>query len=102
VLADAKYLGVTFEIVVDCTGFTPTSELPLQWLRFCAEIVPRNIRERFMIAHFLNPNSLTQKYLRRLYNFMAGNDFLFITESFVDFVERDAVLFITEDICICC
>jgi hypothetical protein len=25
-----------------------------------------------MTAHFLNPNSLTQKYLRRLYNFMAG------------------------------
>lgn len=78
VLGDTKHLGEPYDVIVDCTGFTPMSELPLQWLRFCAEIVPKDIRGRFATAHILNPNSLSQKYLRRLYNFMAGTDILIL------------------------
>ncbi|KAK7000747.1 hypothetical protein R3P38DRAFT_2797049 [Favolaschia claudopus] len=29
-----------FGAVLDCTGFTGISELPLQWLKFCAELIP--------------------------------------------------------------
>jgi len=72
ILRNPKFFGQVFDVIVDCTGFSSISELPLQWLRFCAEIVPKDIREKFMTARMLNPNSLAQKYLRRLYNFMAG------------------------------
>lgn len=71
------------------------SELPLQWLRFCAEIVPKDIRENFMTAHILNPNSLAQKYLRRLYNFMAGmGGIRCFLVGFTDFYPRHAPLFL--------
>ena len=72
ILSNPKFSGQVFDVIVDCTGFSSISELPLQWLRFCAEIMPKDIRERFITARMLNPNSLAQKYFRRLYNFMAG------------------------------
>lgn len=62
----------TFDIILDCTSFTSISEVPLQWLKYCAELIPADIRSRFMTTHILNPNALTQKYLRRLYNVTAG------------------------------
>ena len=31
-----------------------------------------DIRQRFSTTRILNPNTLTQKYLRRLYNISAG------------------------------
>ncbi|CAK5277391.1 unnamed protein product [Mycena citricolor] len=61
-----------FDIVLDCTAFTGISELPLQYLKFCIELIPSDIRARFRTAHILNCNTLTQKYMRRLYNFAAG------------------------------
>ncbi|KAK7000740.1 hypothetical protein R3P38DRAFT_2797043 [Favolaschia claudopus] len=43
-LALPKYHTRSFDIVLepflDCTGFTGISELPLQWLKFCAELIP--------------------------------------------------------------
>lgn len=82
-LNDSKFFGQPFDVIVDCTGFSSMSELPLQWLRFCAEIVPKDIRERFITAHVLNPNSLAQKYFRRLYNFMAGTAFCASIKTYV-------------------
>ncbi|KAG5352330.1 hypothetical protein C0989_002775 [Termitomyces sp. Mn162] len=40
-------------------------------LKYCAELMPFDIRSRFFTTHILNPNALTQKYLRRLYNVTA-------------------------------
>lgn len=61
-----------FEIILDCTSFASTSEVPVQWLKFCIEIIPLDVRQRFMTTYILNPNALTQRYLRRLYNISAG------------------------------
>lgn len=61
-----------FDVVIDCTGFSSKSELPFQYLKFCAEVLPADIRSRFRVAHILNPNQLMHKYLRRLFNVSAG------------------------------
>ena len=61
-----------FEIILDCTSFTSKSEVPLQWLKYCTEVIPMDIRVRFSTTRILNANTLTQKYLRRLYNISAG------------------------------
>ncbi|KAF8883153.1 hypothetical protein CPB84DRAFT_1817082 [Gymnopilus junonius] len=71
-LSSSRYRQRQFDIVLDCTGFTSISEVPLQWLKYCAELIPLDIRLRFQAARILNPNRLTQKYLRRLYNISAG------------------------------
>lgn len=49
--------------------------MPLQWLKYCAELIPMDIRTRFASARVLNPNTLTQKFMRRLYNISAGELF---------------------------
>lgn len=61
-----------FDIILDCTSFTSASEVPLQWLKFCAELIPWDIRTRFDTVRILNANGLMQQYLRRLYNISAG------------------------------
>ncbi|KDR84288.1 hypothetical protein GALMADRAFT_87191 [Galerina marginata CBS 339.88] len=71
-LTSDLYRTRSFDIVLDCTGFTATSEVPLQWLKYCAELIPKDTRVRFSATRILNPNTLTQKYLRRLYNISAG------------------------------
>ena len=38
----------------------------------CSQLVPFDIRERFTNVYILNANSLTQRYLRRMYNISAG------------------------------
>jgi neurofibromin 1 len=58
--------------MLDCTSFTSSSEIPLQWLKYCIELLPSDIRQQFMAAHILNPNILANKYLRRLHNVSAG------------------------------
>uniref|UniRef100_A0A0W0FVQ0 Ras-GAP domain-containing protein n=1 Tax=Moniliophthora roreri TaxID=221103 RepID=A0A0W0FVQ0_MONRR len=75
VLQSPKYKDHYFDVILDCTDLTGISELPLRWLKYCAELVPYDIRTRFMRTHILNANTLTQKYLRRLYNVFAGTAF---------------------------
>ncbi|KAH6914612.1 hypothetical protein BKA70DRAFT_1180120 [Coprinopsis sp. MPI-PUGE-AT-0042] len=75
ILTSEAYAHLQFDIIIDCTSFSPVSEVPLHWLRYCAEVMPSDIRNRFRTAHFLNPNYLAQKYLRRLYNVSAGTPF---------------------------
>ena len=71
-LQSDMYRSRNFDIILDCTSFTSKSELPLQWLKYCAELVPEDICMRFSTTRILNANTLTQKYLRRLYNISAG------------------------------
>ncbi|KAJ3504772.1 hypothetical protein NLJ89_g7765 [Agrocybe chaxingu] len=66
------YRSRLFDIILDCTSFAANSEVPLQNLKYCAELIPLDIRSRFAATRILNPNTLTQKYLRRLYNISAG------------------------------
>jgi len=102
ILSNPKFLGQVFDVIVDCTGFSSISELPLQWLRFCAEIVPKDIREKFMTARMLNPNSLAQRYFRRLYNFMAGQSSI-VRQVIVifDWWFRSCLLFICQNLRFC-
>ncbi|KAJ3936091.1 MAG: hypothetical protein NXY57DRAFT_886591 [Lentinula lateritia] len=71
-LSSPRYEGYDIEIIVDCTNFTSVSELPLRWLKFCAEVFPSDLRMMIVRTHILNPNSLMQKFLRRVYNVCAG------------------------------
>lgn len=71
-LQSDTYRSRNFDIILDCTSFTSKSEVPLQWLKYCAEIIPADICRRFSTTRILNPNTLSQKYLRRLYNISAG------------------------------
>ena len=71
-LQSDTYRSRNFDIILDCTSFTSKSEVPLQWLKYCAEIIPADICGRFSTTRILNPNALSQKYLRRLYNTSAG------------------------------
>jgi neurofibromin 1 len=75
-LGSAKYESHPFSIILDCTGFTSNSEVPLPWLKTCAELIPSDIRTRFLSTYVLNANGLAQKYIRRLYNVGAGATFL--------------------------
>ncbi|KAF4620069.1 hypothetical protein D9613_004830 [Agrocybe pediades] len=74
-LSSPTYESRKYDIILDCTGFASPSEVPLQWLKYCAEVVPEDIRSRFVVTRILSPNLLTQKYLRRLYNVAAGAPF---------------------------
>ncbi|KAF8806096.1 hypothetical protein BYT27DRAFT_7141632 [Phlegmacium glaucopus] len=71
-LQSDTYRSQNFDIILDCTSFTSKSEVPLQWLKYCAEVIPADILVRFSTTRILNPNTLAQKYLRRLYNVSAG------------------------------
>ncbi|KDQ64130.1 hypothetical protein JAAARDRAFT_118551 [Jaapia argillacea MUCL 33604] len=73
-LALPAYESRMFEVIVDCTAFTGSSEVPVQWIKYCTEVIPWDVRQRFMTAYILNPNALTQRYLRRLYNISAGSE----------------------------
>jgi hypothetical protein len=55
--------------------------MPLQWLKYCAEVIV-DIRVRFSTTRILNANTLTQKYLRRLYNVSAGESVYQCRRSF--------------------
>ncbi|KAF8450670.1 hypothetical protein L210DRAFT_3520995 [Boletus edulis BED1] len=71
-LTSPEYGSRQYEIILDCTSFTSTSEIPVQWLKTCTQLIPVDVRQRFMNGYFLNANSLTQRYLRRVYNISAG------------------------------
>jgi neurofibromin 1 len=63
---------LSFEIIFDWTSFSSSSQVPMQWLKYCIEIIPRDFRARFETAYILNPNAAAVKYLRRLWNITAG------------------------------
>ncbi|KAI6152285.1 hypothetical protein BKA82DRAFT_4387651 [Pisolithus tinctorius] len=71
-LTGAEYNHRYYEIILDCTSFTSTSEIPVQWMNTCSQLIPSDVRQRFTNIYVLNANSLTQRYLRRLYNISAG------------------------------
>lgn len=57
-----------FQVVIDCTMFTDASEVPVQWWKGLAEQMPLEMQQRWLTTYILNPNSLAQKYLRRIFN----------------------------------
>ncbi|KAI0291754.1 hypothetical protein BC826DRAFT_969907 [Russula brevipes] len=63
----------SFDIIFDWTSFSSSSQVPMQWLKYCIEIIPHDFRAKFEMAYILNPNSAAVKYLRRLWNITAGS-----------------------------
>ncbi|KAH7887502.1 hypothetical protein F5I97DRAFT_2056906 [Phlebopus sp. FC_14] len=74
-LCSAEYENRMFKVILDCTSFTSTSEISVQWLKTCSQLLPVDVRQRFVDGYILNANSLTQRYLRRMYNISAGTIF---------------------------
>ena len=62
----------SFEIIFDWTSFSSSSQVPMQWLKYCIEIIPSDFRQKFETAYILSPNAAAVKYLRRLWNITAG------------------------------
>ncbi|GLB34218.1 putative GTPase-activator protein for Ras-like GTPases [Lyophyllum shimeji] len=89
-IAQPEYEDRRFDVILDCTCFTSISEIPLQWLKYCAELIPFDIRSRFATTHVLNPNTLTQRYLRRLYNVTAGTPFCEAVRAYSSVTELKA------------
>lgn len=67
-LTSRQNVNRNFEIVFDYTFFEASCEVPIQWLKYCLELIPKDIRQRFQHARILNLNQLAQRYLRRIYN----------------------------------
>lgn len=61
-----------FEIIFDWTNFTAASHVPSLWVKRAHEIIPVDVRERFVKARFLTPNDLALKYMRRLSCLASG------------------------------
>jgi len=64
-----------YDVLIDCTGFTATSEIPLLWFKIFLELVPMDLVERFSRCFILNPNNAAAKFLRKLYHICGGLDF---------------------------
>ncbi|KAL1741753.1 hypothetical protein HDZ31DRAFT_84616 [Schizophyllum fasciatum] len=63
------------EIIFDCTTFGPTSEIPLQWLNFCLDLVPSDVFSRVRCHYILNPNQAFVRYMRKLCNMAADRTY---------------------------
>lgn len=61
-----------FDLIVDFTGFTASSEIPLSWVRTLIEITPSEIPKRFRDLYLVNINAAAQAFLRKLYYLSPG------------------------------
>ncbi|KAI0089247.1 hypothetical protein BDY19DRAFT_1089227 [Irpex rosettiformis] len=66
------YEDKPFDIIIDWTAFSQSSQIPTHWLKFAYEILPIDIRRRFRVFRNLTPNALALRYMRRLYNLTNG------------------------------
>ncbi|KAG8833280.1 Ras GTPase activating protein ira2 [Serendipita sp. 399] len=60
------------DVVIDCTGFTSTSEVPLLWLKVFLERCPHDFVQNFFRAFILNSNNAATKFLRKLFHMSGG------------------------------
>lgn len=67
-----------FDVIIDCTGFTTTSEIPLLWFKIFLELVPVDLVTRFSRCFILNPNNAAAKFLRKLYHICGGLEFFIL------------------------
>jgi len=63
-----------FDVIIDCTGFTAMSEIPLLWFKIFLELVPADIVARFSRCFILNANNAAAKFFRKLYHICGGLD----------------------------
>ncbi|KAG8749958.1 Ras GTPase activating protein ira2, partial [Ceratobasidium sp. 428] len=58
----------SFDLILDCTAFSATSEIPTQWINEFVEVTPFDFVERLRTIYIVNPNNMAQKFLRKLYH----------------------------------
>ncbi|KEP55513.1 RasGAP domain protein [Rhizoctonia solani 123E] len=61
-----------FDLILDCTAFSATSEIPTQWINEFVEVTPFDFVERLQTIYIVNPNQLAQKFLRKMYHRFSG------------------------------
>ncbi|KAJ1309139.1 hypothetical protein OPQ81_004812 [Rhizoctonia solani] len=61
-----------FDLILDCTAFSATSEIPTQWINKFIEVTPFDFVERLQTIYIVNPNQLAQKFLRKMYYRFSG------------------------------
>ncbi|KAH7343309.1 hypothetical protein B0J17DRAFT_171910 [Rhizoctonia solani] len=64
--------SASFDLILDCTAFSATSEIPAQWINEFVEVTPFDFVERLRTVYIVNPNQLAQKFLRKLYHRFSG------------------------------
>ncbi|KAH7098759.1 hypothetical protein BKA62DRAFT_711739 [Auriculariales sp. MPI-PUGE-AT-0066] len=64
-----------FEIVVDCTAFWPSSQIPLAWIKYLLELTTSDVRTNFQKAYLVNANSTAQVYFRKILHGVAKSEF---------------------------
>ncbi|CAE6451306.1 unnamed protein product [Rhizoctonia solani] len=64
-----------FDLILDCTAFSATSEIPTQWINEFVEVTPFDFVERLRTIYIVNPNQLAQKFLRKMYHRFSGMGF---------------------------
>ncbi|QRV73161.1 GTPase-activating protein [Ceratobasidium sp. AG-Ba] len=64
-----------FDLILDCTAFSATSEIPTQWINEFVEVTPFDFVERLRTIYIVNPNNMAQKFLRKLYHRFSGPGF---------------------------
>ncbi|KAG8696350.1 Ras GTPase activating protein ira2 [Ceratobasidium sp. 394] len=62
----------SFDLILDCTAFSATSEIPTQWINEFVEVTPFDFVERLRTIYIVNPNNTAQKFLRKLYHRFSG------------------------------
>ncbi|KAG8959528.1 Ras GTPase activating protein ira2 [Tulasnella sp. 419] len=64
-----------FDIIIDCTSFTSSAEVPIQWFKFFIELAPSDLVHRWANAYILNANFYAIKFMRKLYHSFSGLSF---------------------------
>ncbi|KAF8524568.1 hypothetical protein BU17DRAFT_84597 [Hysterangium stoloniferum] len=65
-----------FAVIVDCTGFTAKSDIPISWCKLFAEYAPSDLRQNFEDIYIVNPNIAARSFLRKIYYVFAEAKFV--------------------------
>ncbi|CAL1700085.1 unnamed protein product [Somion occarium] len=74
-LTTPQNINREFEIIFDWTYFSAASNVPIQWVKFAYEVIPKDVRQRLRVSHFLTPNDMALRYMRKLAIIVNGSPF---------------------------
>ncbi|GJJ07052.1 hypothetical protein Clacol_001251 [Clathrus columnatus] len=61
-----------FDVIVDFTSFSPSSEVPLSWVRTLIENTPSDLSDSLGAVYLVNINTAAQSFLRKIYHLSPG------------------------------
>lgn len=71
-LVEFSAIEQTYDIIVDCTAFSTSSELPLPWIKYLIDMIPSDLAVQFRLAYIVNSNGAAQVYLRKVLHALAS------------------------------